>query len=172
MPIFGGKHVRLPMMNWSQVTPRPEARQAPTTREMDCPFCGHTLRVPIRAINTRCTRCTRHLRLEDVVVRGDSPLTRIVTCGMILVEPSARFSGTLQATQVVVAGRVMGTIIGTQKVEIAASGKVAGTIATRDLACDPRALIDGQINILNADGTVTTLATGDDHQPPKYRPGE
>ena len=172
MPMFGRQHVRLPMMNWTQVTQRPEAREAHTTREIDCPFCGEVLRVPIRAINTRCTKCTRHLRLEDVVVRGDSPVTRIVTCGMILVEPSARFSGTLQASHVVVAGRVMGTIIGTLKVEITASGKVAGTIATRDLACDPQALIDGQINILNVDGTVTTLATGQDHQPPKYRPGE
>lgn len=160
------------MMNWSQVTPRPEQRQAPTTRDLDCPFCGQELRVPVRAINTRCTECHKHLRLEDVVVRGDSPLTRITTCGTILVEPNARFSGALQAANVVVAGRVMGTIIGTRSVEIMATGKVAGTIATRSLVSDDRALIDGQVNILNADGTITTMTTGQDHQPPKYRPGD
>jgi cytoskeletal protein CcmA (bactofilin family) len=159
-------------MDWNRVAQRPEATNAAAVREMDCPFCGEHLKVPHRAINTRCTKCTKHLRLEDVVVRGDSPLTRIVTCGMILVEPSARFSGTLQATHIVVAGRVMGTVVGTQKVEVTSTGKVAGTIATRELFCDPSALIDGQINILNADGSITTLATGQDHQPPKYRPGE
>lgn len=160
------------MMNWSQVTQRPEARGAPTTREIDCPFCGQTLRVPIRAINTRCTDCHKHLRLEDVVVRGDSPLTRISTCGTILVEPNARFSGVLQAANVVVAGRVMGTIIGTRTVEVTATGKVAGTIATRDLKADDHALIDGQVNLLNVDGTVTTMTTGEDHRPPKYPPGQ
>jgi cytoskeletal protein CcmA (bactofilin family) len=172
MPLFGRQHVRLPMMNWNQVAQRPESRNASTTREMDCPFCGETLRVPVRALNTRCTNCTRHLRLEDIVVRGDSPVTRIVTCGTILVEPTARFSGVLQASHIIVAGRVMGTVVGTQRVEVTSTGKVAGTIATRDLVCDPHALIDGQINILNVDGTVQTLATGQNHQPPKYRPGD
>jgi cytoskeletal protein CcmA (bactofilin family) len=160
------------MMDWKSVTQRPEVSNASATRDMDCPFCGQNLKVPHRAINTRCTKCTKHLRLEDVVVRGDSPLTRIVTCGMILVEPSARFSGTLQANTIIVAGRVMGTVVGTQKVQVTATGKVAGTIATRELTCDPAALVDGQINILNEDGSITTLATGQDHKPPKYRPGE
>jgi cytoskeletal protein CcmA (bactofilin family) len=66
----------------------------------------------------------------------------------------------------------MGTIIGTQRVEVTATGKVAGTIATRHLATDDRALIDGQINILNADGTISSMATGADREMPRYRPGE
>src|SRR6188472_1490559 len=93
MPLFGRQHVRLPIVNWTSVVQRPEARQAPTTRDIDCPHCGEPLRVAIRAINTRCTSCHKHLLLEDVVVRGDSVRTRIVTCGSILIEPSARFSG-------------------------------------------------------------------------------
>ena len=71
------QHIRLPMIAWSQVRPRPEQRHAPTTRDIDCPFCGTLLRVPVRAINTRCTGCQKHLRLEDVVVRGDSPLQKV-----------------------------------------------------------------------------------------------
>ena len=171
MPLFGRQHVRLPLVNWNSVAQRPESRGAPTTREMDCPFCGEALRVPLRAINTRCTACHKHLRLEDVVVRGDSPLTRVVTCGSILVEPSARFSGVLQAANVVIAGRVMGTIIGTRRVRVTATGKVAGTIASRDLVADPHALIDGQINILNPDGSISSMTTGADHALPKYAPG-
>jgi len=160
------------MMNWAHVVQRPEQRGAPSTRDLNCPFCGEEFRVPVRAINTRCTNCHKHLRLEDVVVRGDSPLTRIATCGNILIEPNARFSGTLQAGTIVIAGRVMGTIVGTRRVEITATGKVAGTIATRDFACHDQAVIDGQVNILHEDGQVTTMATGANHHPPKYRPGE
>src|ERR1700710_691369 len=114
MPLFGRQHVRLPLINWSNVVQRPEARQAATTRDIDCPHCGESLRVAIRAINTRCTECYKHLRLEDVVIRGDSPLTRIVTCGSILVEPSARFSGILQGRELGIAGRGMGTVSGTR----------------------------------------------------------
>jgi len=172
MPLFGRQHVRLPLINWAKVVQRPEARQAPTTRDIHCPQCGESLRVAIRAINTRCTNCHQHLRLEDVVIRGDSPLTRVVTCGSILVEPSARFSGMLQGSELVIAGRVMGTLIGTQRVEVTSTGKVAGTIATRDLVANDQALIDGEIHILNVDGSISRMTTGADHHPPKYRPGE
>lgn len=161
MPLFGRQHVRLPLMNWSSVVQRPEARQAPSTRDIDCPHCGQGLRVAIRAINTRCTNCHKHLRLEDVVIRGDSPLTRVVTCGSILVEPNAKFSGVLQGSELVIAGRVMGTLIGTRRVEVTATGKVAGTIATRDLAADEKALIDGEIHLLNPDGSISTMSTGE-----------
>jgi ribosomal protein S27E len=171
MPLFGRQHVRLPLIDWSRVVQRPESRNAPTTREIDCPHCGSTLRVAIRALNTRCTECAKHLRLEDIVIRGDSPLTRIVTCGSILVEPSARFSGMLQGSELVIAGRVMGTLIGTRRVEVTATGKVAGTVATRDLVVSPQSVVDGEIHILNADGSITTMATGADHAPPKYIPG-
>lgn len=172
MPLFGRQHVRLPLMNWNKVVQRPEARQAPTTRDIDCPHCAEPLRVAVRAINTRCTNCHKHLRLEDVVLRGDSPLTRVVTCGSILVEPSCRFSGLLQGSEIVVAGRVMGTIIGTRRVQVTSTGKVAGTVATRDLVADDHSVIDGELHILNPDGSISTMTTGADHAPPKYRPGE
>jgi cytoskeletal protein CcmA (bactofilin family) len=166
MPLFSRQHLRLPIVNWGSVAQRPEAREAATTRHIDCPFCGQQLRVPVRAINTRCTDCHKHLRLEDVVVRGDTPLTRIATCGTILIEPNARFNGALQASTIIIAGRVMGTIIGTQAVEITSTGKVAGTIATRHLRADQTAVVDGQVNILNPDGTVTTTNTTPDHHTP------
>lgn len=156
MSLIPRQHVRLPMMNWAKVTQRPEARSAPTTRDLECPFCGQDLRVPFRAINTRCTNCHKHLRLEDVVVKGDSPLARISTCGTIVIEPNARFAGVLQASQIVIAGRVMGTVIGTRVVEVTSSGKIAGTIATRDLVASEAAIIDGEINLLQEDGTIKT----------------
>jgi hypothetical protein len=36
---------------------------------------------------------------------------------------------------------------------------------------DEKALIDGQVNILNPDGSISTMTTGADHAPPKYPPG-
>ena len=179
--MFTSKYLRLPLINWNKVQERPEAQQkrgeggergGSTTRDIDCPHCGSTFHVAARAINTRCTHCHKHLRLEDIVLRGDSPITRVTTCGSILVEPNARFSGTLQATEITIAGRVMGTVIGTQRVHITATGKVAGTIASRDLQADPKALIDGEVNILNPNGSISSVTTGRDSAPPKYRPGE
>ncbi len=156
MSLIPRQHLRLPMMNWANVTQRPESRSAPTTRDLDCPFCGQELRVPYRAINTRCTNCHKHLRLEDVVVKGDSPLTRISTCGTIVIEPSGRFAGVLQASHVVVAGRVMGTVIGTRVIEVTNTGKIAGTVATRDLIASESCIIEGEINLLQEDGSIKT----------------
>ena len=159
MGMFAKQHIRLPMGLWSSVTPRPEQRGASTTRAIECPFCGQALRVPNRALNTRCTACRQHLRLEDIVVAGNWPVTRLSTCGSILIEPNGRFSGVMQAANIVIAGRVMGTVIGTRCIEITSTGKVAGTLATRELKADPRALIDGEINLLHSDGTVTRTNT-------------
>jgi len=50
----------------------------------------------------------------------------------------------------------MGTVIGTQSVEVTATGKIAGTIATRTLHAHPLALIDGEIHILNPDNSIST----------------
>ena len=146
------------MMEWSRVTPRPEAGSPMLTRGLTCPHCNGTFRVAARAINTRCPACLKHLLLEDIVVRGDSVRTSIITCGTILIEPSARFSGILQASEIVIAGRVMGTVIGTDRVEVTNTGKVAGTIATRALQAHPQSLIDGQVSILNSDHTVHTTS--------------
>ena len=148
MPLFGRSLLRLPMMDWNQVVPRPEARPSTATRQIKCPHCGALLRTAARAINTRCTACMKHLLLEDIVVRGDSVRTRIITCGNILIEPSARFSGMLQGSEIVIAGRVMGTVIGTESVEVTSTGKVAGTIATRVIKSHPDALIEGQVKMI------------------------
>jgi cytoskeletal protein CcmA (bactofilin family) len=124
-------------------------------REMDCPYCGQRVRAGARAMGARCMACQRNLVLDDVVVRGESVRSQIITCGTILVEPAARFFGVLQGSEVVIAGRVMGTVIGTQRVEVTATGKVAGSIATRQLHAHDSALIDGEVAILHADRTVS-----------------
>ena len=159
MPLFGRAYSRpVSLMETDRFAARLEPRPAPATRAITCPHCGESLHVAVRAINTRCTSCVRHLMLEDVVVRGDSVRTSIITCGSILIEPSARFSGVLQGSEIVIAGRVMGTVIGTDRVEVTGTGKVAGSIATRSLRAHPQSLIDGQVSILNADNTVSTSA--------------
>ena len=83
-----------------------------------------------------------------------------------------RFPGTLQGSEIVIAGRVMGTVIGTRHVSVTSTGKVAGTIATRHLAADDHSLIDGEIHILNEDGTISPDGGGGGPCMPKYRPGE
>ena len=135
MSIFTPSHLRLPFVARNRFTS--DNRQVPVTRSLSCPHCGAGC-APVRAINTRCIACLKHLLLEDVVIRGDCVRNHIITGGTILVEPSARFAGTLQGSEVVIAGRVMGTVIGTDRVEITATGKVAGTIATRHAAIPRR----------------------------------
>ena len=78
MPLFGRTYPRLPLMESDRATAWP-GRAAPATRVVACPHCGDGVRVAVRAINTRCTGCMKHLMLEDVVVRGDSVRSQIIT---------------------------------------------------------------------------------------------
>ncbi len=148
-------HPRLPIIPWGDVRRRPEDRGSAGVMEMDCPLCGQALKVPGRAINTRCTQCHKHLFLENVIVADLHGRTRINTCGTVAIEPTGRFSGELQASSVVIAGRVMGSVVATASVTISRTGKFAGVIATRELQIAPDAIFQGEAFVLHEDGSFT-----------------
>ena len=167
MPLFGRQPVRLPLMHWNQVVPRPEAGGMPRDAGYRLPALRGVAAGPDPGDQYAVHgRCHKHLLLEDIVVRGDLRCSgTLLPAGRYWIEPSARFSGTLQGAEVVRRRRVMGTVIGTQRVEVTATGKVAGIIATRNFQARNGSgeAIDGQINILNADNTISTHATTADH---------
>lgn len=148
-------HPRLPMIPWGDVRRRPEDRGSSSVMEIDCPLCGQSLKVPARAINTRCTHCHKHLYLENIVIADLSGRTRINTCGDVVIEAAGRFSGELQATSVHISGRMLGSLVATRSVTITRSGKFAGVIATRELQIAPDAVFQGEAFVLHEDGTVT-----------------
>ncbi len=143
------------MIPWGDVRRRPEDRGSNSVMEIHCPLCGQVLKVPSRAINTRCTHCHKHLYLENIVIADLSARTRINTCGDVVIESTGRFSGELQANTVHLSGRMLGSMVATDSVTITRTGKFAGVIATRELQIAPDAIFQGEAFVLHEDGSVT-----------------
>jgi cytoskeletal protein CcmA (bactofilin family) len=96
-------------------------------------------------------------------ITGDGPY---VFCGamegdcdingpMTLAE-GGRWKGTLRATDVVVAGEVDGDVIARERVEIAGTARVTGSLAGHSIAVAEGAVIEGEIKVMSG-GFATTF---------------
>lgn len=75
--------------------------------------------------------------------------------GPVTLAEGGRWHGTLQATDVVVAGTVDGDVIARQRVEIAGSARVTGSLAGNAIAVAEGAVIEGDIKVMSGDPAVT-----------------
>jgi cytoskeletal protein CcmA (bactofilin family) len=80
-------------------------------------------------------------------VEGDCDINGPVTLAI-----EGNWTGTLKATDIVVAGKVVGDVIAKQRVEIAGTAKVTGSLAGNSIAVAEGAIIEGEIKVLS--GTV------------------
>ena len=55
-------------------------------RQVQCYHCRSQVEVSPRAMTMTCPRCHKRLQLEDVVVKAAQGLTKLQTCGRILIE--------------------------------------------------------------------------------------
>ncbi len=74
--------------------------------------------------------------------------------GPLTLAEGAHWKGTLQATDIVVAGTVEGDVIAKQRVEISGSARVTGSLAGNSIAVAEGAIIEGEIKVMN--GAVPT----------------
>jgi cytoskeletal protein CcmA (bactofilin family) len=70
----------------------------------------------------------------------DGPLTLAV---------GGSWQGTLRATDIVVAGTVQGDVIASQRVEIAGTARVTGSLSGHSIAVAEGAIIEGEIKVTN-----------------------
>jgi cytoskeletal protein CcmA (bactofilin family) len=67
--------------------------------------------------------------------------------GSVTLAEGGRWHGTIRATDVVVAGEVDGDVIARNRVEIASTGRVSGSLEGHAIAVAVGAVIEGEINI-------------------------
>jgi cytoskeletal protein CcmA (bactofilin family) len=67
--------------------------------------------------------------------------------GPVTLAEGGLWKGTLKATDVVIAGTVEGDVIAEQRVEIAGTARVAGSIAGHSIAVAEGAIIEGEIKV-------------------------
>jgi cytoskeletal protein CcmA (bactofilin family) len=80
-------------------------------------------------------------------VEGDCDIN-----GPLTLAESARWKGTLKATDIVVAGTVEGDVVAKQRVEILGSARVTGSLSGNSIAVAEGAIIEGEIKV--ASGTT------------------
>ena len=74
--------------------------------------------------------------------------------GPVTLAEGGHWRGTLRATDVVVAGTVDGDVIASQRVEIAGSARVAGSLSGNSIAVAEGAIIEGEIKVTSGKPTI------------------
>ncbi|MEO8464580.1 MAG: polymer-forming cytoskeletal protein [Gammaproteobacteria bacterium] len=75
-------------------------------------------------------------------IEGDCDIS-----GPLTLAEGGRWKGTIKATDIVIAGTVEGDVIGEQRVEIAGTARVTGSLAGNAIAVAEGAVIEGDIKV-------------------------
>lgn len=74
--------------------------------------------------------------------------------GILTLAEGGRWKGTMKATNIVVGGTVDGDIVAQQKIEIARTARVTGSLSGKSIAVAEGAIIDGPINVTSGEAPV------------------
>jgi cytoskeletal protein CcmA (bactofilin family) len=83
-------------------------------------------------------------------VEGDCEIA-----GPVTLAEGGRWKGTIKATDIVIAGVVEGDVVGEQRVEIAGTARVTGSLAGHSIAVAEGAIIEGDIKVRSGAAPVT-----------------
>jgi cytoskeletal protein CcmA (bactofilin family) len=83
-------------------------------------------------------------------IEGDCDIS-----GPLTLAEGGRWKGTIKATDIVIAGTVEGDVIGEQRVEIAGTARVTGSLAGNAIAVAEGAVIEGDIKVKSGAAPVT-----------------
>jgi cytoskeletal protein CcmA (bactofilin family) len=82
-------------------------------------------------------------------VKGDGKIG-----GELSIGPDAHWEGNVYALRAIVAGKVTGSIVVSEKIEIAASAVIRGRVSARSIAMARGATIDGEVAVTGSEPIV------------------
>ena len=102
---------------------------------------------------------------EGVTIKGEiSVPDTLVVCGSVegdcdidgplTLAEGGRWKGILKATDIVVAGTVEGDVVARQRVEIAGTARVSGSLAGHSIAVAEGAVIEGEIKVMTGEAPL------------------
>ncbi len=71
------------------------ANSGPPTRKVQCYHCREQVAVASKALTLTCPLCSRAIKVDDFVIRGERTVNCVRTCGALVIKPRARFKGNL-----------------------------------------------------------------------------
>lgn len=75
--------------------------------------------------------------------------------GNLTLADGGRWKGTIKATDVVVGGTVEGDVIARQRIEVARTARITGSLSGKAIAVAEGAVIEGAIKVMSGDAPVT-----------------
>jgi cytoskeletal protein CcmA (bactofilin family) len=75
--------------------------------------------------------------------------------GPLTLSEGGRWKGTMKATDIIVGGTVEGDVVAQQRIEIAATARVTGSLRGKSIAVEEGAAIDGEIKVASGEAPVT-----------------
>lgn len=113
-------------------------------RTVRCYGCQHSFDVGPRAVTARCPACTKHLNLGDVVIKRGSMLSRIETCGRVVVARKASLSAqsVIAGGGIVVEGRCDADAVSGGTVRLTKHSRWSGDCAAPSIVVEPGARIE------------------------------
>lgn len=64
-------------------------------RSITCYHCRHRFEIGARTMSTSCPKCSKQLKVDDIVVKGLEAVRKIQTCGRLVVHKKGRVSAQL-----------------------------------------------------------------------------
>jgi cytoskeletal protein CcmA (bactofilin family) len=84
---------------------------------------------------------------EDLFVDGEVHGKIQILDGKVTIGPHGRLSADIEAREILVRGRVQGSLHGRERIEIAATGDVEGDVSARRLVIEEGATVQGSIEV-------------------------
>lgn len=118
--------------------------ELPATRIVRCCHCRGMMRVAARALSVFCPHCQKRVTLESLRIVGSHPGRTLATCGDIIVEPASLLNLEITANNVVIRGRVNGSVIANGRLEVASTGQVYGNVKAARIIVEEGGIIQGR----------------------------
>lgn len=117
---------------------------AAATKIMRCCHCRGMMRVASRALSVFCPHCQKRVTLESLRIVGSHPGKSLATCGDILVEPASQLNLELTGNNILIRGRVRGSVTANGLLEVAPTGRVIGDVRAAKIVVRDGGVIQGR----------------------------
>lgn len=139
----------------------------PTNRNVTCYHCGARISVPAKAMSLACRECQRRLTLEDLRIVATHPGRELMTCGTLVIEPTARLNiQRVVAENILVRGRVTAQVVARGLIEIAREGVVEGDVEAQRVIIREGGVLRGGCRIVPPPAPVVAAAAAPLPPPP------
>ncbi len=94
-----------------------------------------------------CEHCNSRVVIEDLKISGYTAVTRLATCGKVVVTKKGRLVATVRAGELIVKGTVSGEVLAVTRAEVLRTGTLEGPIRARRLAVQLGGTVNGPCRV-------------------------